>query len=332
MSKKLQPNVAVIGGGTGSFTLLNTLKLHTDKVTALVNMADDGGSTGVLRDELGVLPPGDIRQCLVALSESSQDLRDLFNYRFPDESTFASHSFGNLFLSAVEMMTSDFGEAVELASKVLQIKGKVVPITLQNCNLAIKIGNKKIVGQYAIETRHFDGKINKPDLWLEPAVAINPAAKSAIEEADLVVIAPGNLYGSLIPALLVDGVNEALQKTKAPVVYVCNLVNKPTHTVGYSVNDYVAELERFIGEGTIDMVLYNTDHPSGEILKAYALEGEYPVNVNKDEFKHKSYKAIGGRYLSHQSHARNANDKFIMRSLIRHDAEAIVKQLLKLAK
>lgn len=331
MSEKSQPKLAVIGGGTGSFTLLNTLKMHTNKITALVNMADDGGSTGVLRDELGVLPPGDIRQCLVALSESTQALRDLFNYRFPEESTLASHSFGNLFLSAVEMMTSDFGEAVSLASEVLHIKGKVVPITLQNCNLVTKIGSKKIVGQYKIETQEFDGKL-KPNLWLEPEAPINPVAATAIKEADLVVIAPGNLYGSLIPALLVDGVSDALQKTKAPVVYVCNLVNKPSHTVSYNVHDYVSEIERFIGEGTIDTVLYNTDHPSKEILEAYALDGEYPVKVDKNEFKHKSYKAIGGKYLSHRSHSRNANDKFIMRSLIRHDAEAIVKQLLKLAR
>src|SRR5665213_528832 len=133
---KSQPRIVVIGGGTGSFTLLSALKQHTPNLTALVTMADNGGSTGVLRDELGVLPPGDIRQCLVALSTAPEELRELFNYRFP-EGTFEGHSFGNLFLSAVERMTSDFNHAVRMAGDVLRIRGRVLPMTLQNCNLVL---------------------------------------------------------------------------------------------------------------------------------------------------------------------------------------------------
>lgn len=324
------PNIVVIGGGTGSFTLLGALKEHTKNITAIVNMADDGGSTGVLRDELGVLPPGDIRQCLVALSESPQVLRELFNYRFPADTTFAGHSFGNLFLSAVEMMGSDFNEAVRLASEFLNITGRVLPITLSNCHLALKTTNGVMKGEYKIAHSNFDGRSDSPELWLEPEAEINPLAAEAIMSSDLVVIAPGNLYGSLVPALLVKGTAEALQATAAPVVYTCNLVNKPTQTQGFAVHDYVRELERFIGEGAIDVILYNTDEPSDEVLRAYALDGEYPVRIDEKELLALGRTAISGDFLAKYAGVRNKNDTFILRSLIRHDAQAIAGMLMQL--
>jgi uncharacterized cofD-like protein len=328
----MQPHIVVIGGGTGSFTLLQALKSQTPYLTALVNMADDGGSTGVLRDELGVLPPGDVRQCLVALSESPGKLRELFNYRFP-EGTFAGHSFGNLFLSAVEKMTDDFGEAVRLASDVLQITGEVVPVTLDRCNLVLRDGqgNVKVRGQYAIETSDFDGR-TQPQLVFEPEAVLNPRAREALVQADLIVIAPGNLYSSLVPALMVSGMSEALQQAKAPVAYVCNLVNKPTQTKNFAVHDYVSELERIAGDGVIDTVLYNTDQPSAKILDAYALDGEYPVVIDQHALEQASYTAIGGNFLSHSSQERDSNDTFILRSLIRHDVEAIAQALLGLTR
>ncbi len=323
-----KPQIVLIGGGTGSFTLLQSLKHLTPNLTALVNMADDGGSTGVLRDELGVLPPGDIRQCLVALSDAPAALRELFNYRFPEDTSLAGHSFGNLFLSAVEKMSNDFGEAVQLASQVLHIAGQVVPVTLNDCHLHMQLGKTKVEGEYAIATTDFDGH-SQPKLWLDPEAKLNPAAEAAILEADLIVIAPGNLYGSLIPALLPDGMKTALANTKAPIAYVCNLVNKPNQTNNFAVHDYTAELERFIGP-VIDYVLYNTDRPSPEILEAYALEGEYPVTVDKSQLDKQHYKIIGGSFLSHKAQERNINDTFIMRSLIRHDAAAITKALREL--
>ncbi len=322
------PKIVVIGGGTGSFTLLSALKHQTRNLTALVNMVDDGGSTGVLRDELGVLPPGDVRQCLVALSQSSSSLRELFNYRFPESSTLAGHSFGNLFLSAVEMMTNDFGDGVALASEVLHIVGRVVPITLKNCNLVLETEKGKIAGEYEISQADFDP--SKVQLSLDPKASINPIAKEAIMQADLIVIAPGNLFGSLIPALLVDGVSEALNITKAPVVYVCNLVNKPTQTKNFTVHDYVMQLERFAGHGTIDYVLYNQEEPSKAILDSYALDGEYPVRFDEHQLEQAGYKAIGGHFLSHKPGDRNPNDTRILRSLIRHDSKAIAQSLLSI--
>ncbi len=321
--------VVVIGGGTGSFTLLSSLKHHPISITALVNMADNGGSTGVLRDELGVLPPGDVRQCLVALSQSPETLRELFNYRFPKGTFAAGHSFGNLFLSAFEMMSKDFGQAVELAEKVLNIKGKVLPITLDNCHLVIDTYAGTLKGEYEISQLNFE-EDERPKLYLEPKADLSPKARQAILEADLVVIAPGNLYGSLAPALLVDGIGRTLRQTKAPIVYVANLVNKPHQTAGFAVHDYVDELERFIGGQAIDVVLYNNKLPSKAILNKYAVEGEYPIAIDTEILKRAHYKAIGGDFLSKQAQSRNRNDTFIKRSLIRHDGDVIAKAIMGL--
>ncbi len=330
MVQPSHPRIVVIGGGTGSFTLLQELKKYTKNITALVNMADDGGSTGQLRDEFGVLPPGDIRQCLVALSEASEELRTLFNYRYPAGGTWEGHSFGNLFLSTVEMTTNDFGEAVKLASKVLNIRGKVVPMTLTNCKLVMDLDGDRTIGQYKIEETPFNAKQHPPQLWLEPKAVINPDAKRAISKADLIVIAPGNLYASLMPALLVDGVKEALVTAAAPVAYVCNLINKPHHTAEFAVHDYVSELERFIGQGTIDAVLYNTMMPSRNQLEKYALDGEFPVVVDEQALRNTHYQAIGGRFLAQKGAKRDDNDTFIHRSLIRHDARAVAMRLIDL--
>lgn len=330
MVRRTDPRIVVIGGGTGSFTLLQALKGYTKNITALVNMADDGGSTGQLRDEFGVLPPGDVRQCLVALSEASEELRTLFNFRYPAGTKWEGHSFGNLFLSTVEMTTHDFSEAIKVASRVLSIRGKVVPMTLRSCQLAMSLRGEEVIGQYKIEQTNFRGIGDKPDMWLEPEAELTPGAEQAITEADLIVIAPGNLYASLIPALLVSGVREALAKARAPVAYVCNLVNKPNHTTDFAVHDYVSELERFIGQGAIDAVLYNTDRPTKRQLEQYALDGELPVRIDQKALDRAGYKAVGGGFLAQGGAVRNENDTFIYRSLIRHDADGVINTLLQL--
>ena len=292
-------------------------------------MADDGGSTGVLIDELGVLPPGDVRQCLVALSDAPEEVRELFNYRFP-RGILRGHSFGNLFLSAVQKMKrGDFNAAVRMAGDVLQIHGHVLPITLDKCELVCKIGKKKVNGQRKIELTKFPEGIT-PELSFKNPAHLNPEAEAALKAADMVVIAPGSLYGSLAPALLVDGIRSTLQFSRAKIVYVCNLVNKPHQTAGFAVHDYVRELQRFVGTKIIGYVLYNTDTPSKAALKRYALDEEFPVEIDKRALKGASYKAIGGTFLSHEHHKRDRNDNFIKRSLIRHDGEAVAEALLKL--
>ncbi len=319
---KHHPVITLIGGGTGSYTLLQSLKKLTPNITALVNMADDGGSTGVLRDELGVLPPGDVRQCLVALSDASQELRDLFNFRFPNGGVLQGHSFGNIFLSAVEKMTNNFEDGVRIASDVLRITGTVLPITLDNCQLILKTDDAVIEGQHAIELYNLPPHYH-PDLSFSAQTTITAKAKSAILKADIIIIAPGNLYASLAPALIVGGVTEALQASKAKKVFVCNLVNKPAHTADFAVHDYAYEIERLTCSGLLDYVLYNNDMPSPSLLRKYALDHEYPVLVDESMLQGKSYQAIGGSFLSHSAVARNPNDIFMQRSLIRHDANAV---------
>lgn len=321
--------IVVIGGGTGSFTLLSDLKNYTKNITALVNMADDGGSTGILRDELGVLPPGDVRQCLVALSESSKT-RDLFSYRFSNGS-FKGHSFGNLFISAMEKMTDSFSEAVELASETLRITGKVLPITTEKSQLVLTDSEGKVTKkQFTIGNMDFAGK-KWPTIALDPPCKIFPEAKQSIMSADVVVIAPGNLYGSLAPALVVDGVGEALAKTKAKVVYVCNLVTKPKQADDFMVHDYAAEIERFIGEPVLDYVVYNTDNPPKEILKKYANDDEFIVRFDEKELKNAHYKSIGKDLIAEEPAKYDKNDVIASkRSFIRHDGKAVAEILISL--
>ncbi len=327
-NKKSSKRVVVIGGGTGSFELLSGLKKYFSDITALVNMVDDGGSTGVLRDELGVLPPGDVRQCLVALSDAPDVMRRLFNFRFA-QGTFAGHSFGNIFLSAVERMTDSFDEAVSMAGDVLNISGKVLPLTTDNCQLIMKADDTVVRGESAISNTTIPPKC-RPEFWIEPPARITPAAKKALIEAELVVIAPGNLYCSLIPSLIIDGVAETLKQSTAPLVYVANLVNKPNHTNDFTVVEYVQELERFLAGKRIDTVLYNTDQPTDYLMKRYALDDEYPVIIDANRLEKARFTAVGGHFLQKGTIERSKNDTRIKRSYIRHDAEAIAQQLSKL--
>ena len=323
-------NIVVIGGGTGSFTLLSGLKNYTPNITALVNMVDDGGSTGQLRDELGVLPAGDVRQCLVALSTSPK-VRDLFNYRF-DEGSLKGHAFGNLFMAALEKMTGNFTEAVKVAGEVLNIRGRVEPITFDNITLVTRLADGTVVrGQHEAESLIIPVG-ERPWLDLEPTARINPQARQAILNADLVVIAPGLLYGSLAPALLVSGVTRALAETKAKKVYVCNLVNKPGQTDEFTVADYASEIERFAGV-KLDHVLYNNHRPSQELIDRYAKDGEMLVEWNKEELKKKHFYASGKRLIADEvwENTNAASDPLAaQRSLIRHDADRVARELMRI--
>ena len=323
------PKIVMIGGGTGSFTLLSGLKQYVQDITALVCMADDGGSTGQLRDELGVLPPGDVRQCLVALSNSPK-VRELFNYRF-EEGTLKGHNFGNLFLTALEKMTGNFAEAVELAGSVLRITGNVEPITLTNVKLCMKSTNgRKILGEYIIGHAKF--KQQRPKLWLEPKAVLNPKAKKAILEADMVVIAPGNLYGSLAPALIVPGLYKVLEASKAKKIYVCNLVTKPGQTDGFKVNDFAEEIERFAGGSFLTHVLFNTAKPSKELLDKYADDGEFAVDYDNEPMKAAHYIPKGSDIIAKEIKGKRSRHDPIAktRTLIRHDPDKVAKQLMRI--
>ena len=323
--------VALIGGGTGSFTLLSALKDHTTKIAAIVNMADDGGSTGVLRDELGVLPPGDVRQCLVALSDSPK-IRDLFNYRF-EEGTFEGHSFGNLLLTALEKSTGSFREAVDTASEILRINGTVLPVTFDDIRLKMSWDDTSLTihGQRVINAEHFKKDPRKAELSLQPVPQVNPMAIQAIEQADLVVIAPGDLYTSLGPLLIIDGIGDALRRTKAKVVYVCNLVTKEGQTSNFTVSDHAHEIERFGGGGFLDTVLYNSQVPSESVQERYKQENAYLVAVDSDVLATQPYRAIGGDFVGQLAEYSAADTHLpVTRSLIRHNPVSVAAALISL--
>lgn len=329
MADKSDPHIVVIGGGTGSFTVLSALKDHTKNITAVVNMADDGGSTGILRDELGALPPGDVRQCLVALSRAPESLRTLFNYRY-DEGSLSGHAFGNLLLTALEKTTGNFGIAVQAASKILNITGQVLPVTLDNCQLIhITRDGETIYGQHAVESHLMQPNV-RPELRLEPSPALNPKVKRALDRADLIIIAPGNLYASLAPTLLVSGLSDALADATAPIACVTNLVTKPGQTDGFKVSDFALEIERFIGKRGVDYVIYNNQSPDAQLLEKYAAAGEYWVNIDEAALASARYQAIGTPLVSESVSTRTPGDTLVRRTLIRHDSERLAKTIMKL--
>lgn len=290
--------VVVIGGGSGIYSVLSGLKNYPLKITAVISMADDGGSTGILREEFGILPPGDIRRALVALSSHQETLCSLFNYRF-EKGNLKGHNFGNLFLTAFsKIYNSSFEKAIDVASKILNVKGKVVPVTLDNAKLyAILENNKIIVGETNIDIPKHNGNLRIKKIYLKPACKINPKAKKAIKEADFIVIGPGDLYTSILPNLLVKGVSGAIKKSKAKKVYICNLMTKFGETNNFRGENFVEEIEKYIGKDVLDYVFFNNKKPVSKILLKYRKEKADFVEYNKDNFKNRKFKIIEKKFI-----------------------------------
>jgi uncharacterized cofD-like protein len=251
------PKIVAIGGGTGLSTLLRGLKDHTSNLTAIVTVADDGGSTGRLRQEFGVVAPGDIRQCISALAESEPLMSRLFQYRFTEGTGLEGHSFGNLFIVAMSEVTGNFETAIHEASRVLNVRGTILPSTLEDVSLSARTHADELVhGEHNI-TEH--GTAIR-DLYLNPADAeAHPDAVRAILDADLIVIGPGSLYTSIMPNLLVDGIQKALFATTAARIFVCNVATQHGETDGFTVADHLAALERHSGKGLIHGVVANSN-------------------------------------------------------------------------
>jgi len=324
MKAKRRKNVVVIGGGTGTFTVLSALKEYPFDLTAIVAMSDDGGSSGVLRDELGVLPPGDVRSCLIALSASDKLMRDLMNYRF-EHGKLAGHNFGNLLLSALEKITGSFDSAVEKASEVLRIRGKVIPATLDEVRLMAQVGTRIIKGEEKIQKTKLNGSLKK--LWLEPKGHANPKALAAIRNADVIIIGPGNFYASLVTNLLVSGIPESIASSKAKKVYVCNLMTKKEHTRDFTVSDYVRDIEKYLG-APLDIIIYNNKMPSSKLLSRYAREGD---TVIAWDALPESRELIGADLVARKMHVPNkVGTAAIESSLVRHDTERLAKIISKI--
>lgn len=319
--KPAQKKIVVIGGGTGNFVVLRGLKKYNVALTAIVSMADDGGSTGILRDELGVLPPGDVRQCLVALSNSSRLMRSLMNYRF-ENGGLGGHSFGNLLLSALEKVTGSFETAVEEASRILYIKGKVIPVTMNQVRLKMVLNNRKVLeGEREIYLSQ-EIEAGYKTIYLEPYPKVNPKVIDEITHADLIVIGPGGLHTSLIPSLLVEGVSEAICNSLAKKVYVLNLMNRKGQTSGYKTSHYVNELVRFLGKDVLDYILINVEKPPKELIDVYASEGDLVENDMDDDRVLKTH-TLG-------SVATKAKSDLLKRNLIRHDSKKLAQELMNI--
>jgi uncharacterized cofD-like protein len=320
--------VVVIGGGTGTFTVLQGLKKYPLDITAIISMADDGGSTGMLRDELGVLPPGDLRQALVALSNDAPVLRDLFNYRFED-GALKGHNFGNLLISALEKVTGSSDEAIIEAGKILAIKGRVIPVTTDEMRLCAKDkSGDEVEGEHLIEEYLWDEMADLDRLWLADDCIIHPLADEAIRNADLVVIAPGSIFTSIIPNLLVKGMTKALQETSGNVVYVANLMTERGQTDSYYVQDFTAALQEYMEGATVDCVIYNTENPTPDLLDRYKKEMErIPVSLDPEN-PVVSYSLVGSEILSTEPPIIAANDALAKtRTLIRHDSAKLANVL-----
>lgn len=322
-------NIVTIGGGTGSFVLLSGLKKYPVNLSAIVSMADDGGSTGVLRDELGVLPPGDIRQCLVALSDSSDQMRRLMSYRF-DKGGLKGHSFGNLLLSALEKLNGNFLKGLEEAVRILNVKGEVIPVTSSNVNLYLELLNGIILKGEAEINRNFSiEKEGIKKIFLKPRARANPKAVERIKNADIIVIGPGNFYCSIIPNLLVAGIAEAIRKSHATVVFNCNLVNKKGHTERFMLDDYVDAVNSYLGARRVDFATFNVRKPSDELVKKYDRKREFLVPFEKESRMRRDYKVILTDLLSDAPQQHGKSDALAKhRSFIRHDEEKLAKIIM----
>jgi uncharacterized cofD-like protein len=314
--------IVVIGGGTGNFAVLRGLKKYSVELTAIVSMADDGGSTGILRDELGVLPPGDVRQCLVALSNSSRLMRSLMNYRF-ENGGLEGHSFGNLLLSALEKVTGSFEKAVEEAGRILFIQGKVIPVTTHQVRLKMILNNRKLLeGERDIYlSQEIDNGFKS--LYLEPIPQVNPHVLDAIREADLIVLGPGGLHTSIIPNLLVEGVCEALHQARAKKIFVVNLMNRKGQTTGFKSSQYLKEIVPFLGGDIFDYIMMNKEKPPEELIALYATEGDLVENDMDDP------RMIFADLLGRPPEDRVKKD-LLKRSLIRHDSRKLAQELMKI--
>ena len=284
------PKIVVIGGGTGLSTLLRGLKQYSSNITAIVTVADDGGSSGRLRREMGILPPGDIRNCIAALADEEKLLTELFQYRFHAGDGLSGHSFGNLFISAMTEITGDLEQAIDASAKVLAIRGKVLPATLTDVSLWAKLADGRIIEGESKITEAM-GQIRQIGCHPADPVAL-PAALAAIKEADYIIIGPGSLYTSIIPNLLVPAIRQALARVTVPRIYVCNIMTQPGETDNYSVADHIRAIEKVCEERVFDAVLAQRTAPSPQSLQLYAQEHSHPVFLDREEVGKMGYRIV----------------------------------------
>ena len=314
------PKIVVIGGGTGLSTLLRGLKKYTANLTAVVTMTDDGGSSGLLQKQMigGVLPPGDIRNCLVALADAEPLMQELFQYRFETRASgdgLSGHSFGNLFITAMADITGDFERAVEATSKILAIRGRVLPSTVESVLLiGLMADGREVVGETNIA--HDPAAIRQITLCPDAPRPL-PEGLEAIRQADIVIMGPGSVFTSVVPNLLVKEIADAVADSKAMKAYVCNVMTQRGETDGFSASDHVAAIEAHAGRRVFDYVLVNTARPSADLLERYTRVGSDFVTADLDILTGRGYKAVKGSFISESA-------------VVRHDPDKLARALLRL--
>jgi len=312
--------VVRIGGGSGGFTLLRGLKEFPLDITAVFTSFDSGGSAGILRDELGVLPPGDVRRGLLALADEKQAeiLRELLNFRFENgNSSLRGHSFGNLFLVALSSIYGGEIEGIRKASELLNIKGKIFPVSLDQAQVhAILEDGSEIVGETNVDVPKHDGNLRIKKVFLDPPARIYKGTDKAIREADLIVIGPGDLYSSIVPTLLTTGMKEALRASKGKTVVVCNLMTKWGETNDFTASDMVRELLKYSGLKQFDYAICNTKGIRKKLAADYAKEKQYPM-VCDEALSNYAAKVITG-------------DFFLAADIARHDSEKLARVISEL--
>lgn len=327
-------NIVIIGGGTGTFTLLSGLRQFPSNNAVIVSTADDGGSTGVLRKDLDIVPPGDIRQCLVGLSYTDQALRDLFSYRFA-EGSLKGHTVGNIILAALQKVDGNVEKAIARAAKLLNVRGEVVPVTMKPTLLSATLSNgKKIVGEHFIDEPRHNTKLSIRSLQLRPSGPANPRALAIIRQADAIIFGPGDLYTSTIPSLLVDGMAAAVRTAKAQKILITNIMTKAGQTNGYKASDFVTGLESYLSSGKqlgkIDTVIVNNQKPSAAALAQYRKVDAEFVDIDLAKLKALGVKVVAKPLVAKDKIHKVKGDP-LQRSFLRHDAKktaALIWQLV----
>ncbi len=323
--------VTIVGGGTGTYTVLQGLKNTPINLSVIVSMADSGGSNRVLRDEFGLLPTSDLRQCLVALASesSSQTLRSLFTYRYSQGTGISGMTFGNLFMAALTDILGSQKQAILETCRILDVKGQIIPVTYEKSNLvAHYTDGHEVLGEHEIDEPDNRAAVGIDKLYIFPSVKANPDAINAIAESKVIVLGPGDLFTSIISNLVVDGVSQAILKSKAKVVYITNLMTRGGQTLGFSAFDHVREINKYLGKDRVDIVVVNTDFD----LPRSALDWYKKVKTQpvRDDLKGKfKGQIVRAKLVAKDVYAKHPADKLV-RSLIRHDSQKLARVLMKL--
>ncbi len=321
--------VVLIGGGNGTSSIVEGLKKYTDNITAIVNVTDTGRSSGVIRKDFNMLAPGDTRNCLIAMSNSEQLMCDLFQYRFKNGG-LEGYSFGNLFIAALADLTGSFEKGVEEASKILKLKGRVLPGTFDNINICAELEDGTLLKEEdAIIDRHNDEVYNRSPIkrvFHDPIARSNEKAIQAIEDADLIVLSPGSLFTSIISNLLVRGIPEAISRSGAKKVYVCNIMSQVSQTYGYKASDHVKKIKEYL-DGDLDFVVLNNKMPSEELIEAYKAENAHLIENDIDEIENLDVSVIAEDLLDDVKEKKILWEK---KNLLRHDPDKISELLVGL--